>query len=181
MNGDITLNLQDDCARKIDWRIHLFRLIFYVDYSPFQHKTLPRKMPFYRAVILCPSPWNLEFCSLFGWFEFEPWLHFTALNMTYLCILLLLILFWWRRWWWRWRRRRRRRRRRDDVVPTTSWRRRRDEDVFDVDYSPFQPKTLPRKMPFYRVVILSPPPLKHWVLFFICVIWIWTSTTFNRA
>ena len=100
---------------------HLFILVFYVDYSPFQPKTLPRKMPFYRAVILSSPPWNLEFCSLFGWFEFEPRLHFTALNMTYLLIPLLLILFWWRR--------RRRRRRRDDDVVTTSWRQRRDDVV----------------------------------------------------
>ena len=72
-------------------------------------------MPFYRAVILSSPPWNLEFCSLFGWFEFEPRLQFTALNMICLFILLLLILFWWRQ-------------RRDDVVTTTSCRRRRDDD-----------------------------------------------------
>ena len=89
---------------------------------------------------------RLEFCCLYGLFEFEPRIHFTALNMSYLFILLLVIPFWWRRWW-RWRRRRRPHR--DDVVTTTSWRRRDDivtttswwRRIY-VDYSPFQPKTL---------------------------------------
>ena len=156
------------------WRRRRDDDLFYVDYSTFHPKTLTRKIPFYRAVILSPPPWNLEFCSLFGWFEFEPRLHFTALNMTYLFIL-LLILFRWRRWWWWWRRRddvvstttttTTSWRRRDAVVTTTSWRRR----IFYVDYS-VSAQNVNEKNAVLPSGYFIPASLKPWVLFFVWVI-----------
>ena len=138
---------------------------YFTSIIQFQRKTLTRKMPFYRAVILSTPPWNLEFCSLFGWFEFEPRLHFTALNMTHLFILLLLILFWWRRWWWRWRRRRRR----DDVVTMTSWWRRR-EDVVTTSSSSPTGSVIRYHRCTVTMAVTAPPAYSRWALLFI-IIW----------
>ena len=106
---------------------------------------------------------TLSFFSLFGWFEFELRLHFTALNMTYLFIL-LLILFRWRRWWWR------RRRRRRHVVTTTSWWRRILRRLFTVS-----PQNVTEKNSVLPSSYFIPASLKRWVLFFVWVIWIWAS------
>ena len=78
---------RDDVVMTTSW----WRRVFYVDYSPFHPKTLPRKIPFYRAVILFPPPWNLEFCSLFGWFNLS--LDYISPRLLWLTFLLFFFLF----------------------------------------------------------------------------------------